>query len=92
VEHSFLSKMERESRLRPRVAADLGYLWLGIAIVAFFLVLGAAGNAFSSWYVLAIPWVFAGAILLSRLATWDDVDYLVDVIRRPCRLKMARAA
>src|SRR5437879_5181938 len=29
---------------------------------------------------------------VSRLATCDDVDYLVDVIRRPCRLKMARAA
>src|ERR1700737_2042324 len=70
----------------------LGCLWLGIGIVAVFLALGAAGNEFSSWSVLAIPGVFAGVILLSRLAAWNDVDYLIDVISTPPQARDSRAA
>lgn len=70
----------------------LGCLWLGIAVVAFFLVLGAAGNAFSSWAVLAIPGAFAGVILLSRLAAWNDADYLIDVIATTLQAQDSRAA
>jgi hypothetical protein len=70
----------------------LGCLWLGIANVAFFLALGVVGNAFSSWSVLAIPGAFAGVILLSRLAAWNDVDDLVNIISTTLQAKEARAA
>lgn len=53
---------------------------------------GPGTNLPSSWSVLAIAGAFAGVILLSRRAAWNDVDYLIDLISTTLPARDSRAA
>ena len=78
--------------LRLGAPRGLGCLWLGLGAVGFFLALGVVGSAFSSWAVLLIPGVFAGVIVLSRLAAWSDGDFLLNLLQTTLQATDARAA
>jgi hypothetical protein len=82
------------TRIFLRVGAPhgLGCLWSGIASVAVLLALGVMGSAFSSWGVLFIPGAFAAVIVLSRLAAWNDPDFLLGVIETTLQASDTRAA